>query len=132
MVNNINYGELTQEIRRTHEQYPELATAHPKEAITKVLQERTIAMQQQAPTQPVSAPLPQTTPVHGTDDLPEYAKNIDVHSKDIVEQLVSLTFEQGLEKGIASASSLDPFLLDLYHDSLAEKLIEDMKEKNIL
>jgi hypothetical protein len=131
MVNNINYGELTQEIQRTHEQYPELAAAHPKEAITRVLQERTVAAQQQ-PASPAPATPVQAAPMQAGDDLPDYAKSADPQAKNIVEQLVHLTFEKGLDEGVAQASSLDPFLLDMYHDALAEKLIEDMKEKNLL
>ena len=47
-----------------------------------------------------------------------------------IEVLVELAFKEGLSKAIEEAKKLDdPFLLDKFHDTLANELYQELIEK---
>jgi len=64
--------------------------------------------------------------------LPSYAIHASQEAKDIVTDLIDHTFQKGLLEGITAAKKQDPFILDMYHDALVEKLHEEMKHKGLL
>ena len=49
-----------------------------------------------------------------------------------VERLIKLTLEKGLASGVNFAQKEDPYILDLYHDSLADKMLEEMKSRKLI
>ncbi len=64
--------------------------------------------------------------------LPDYLKDFPVEIKLQIEQLIDLTFHQGIEKVINRALRASPFILDAFHDTLTDKLYEEMKKRNLL
>lgn len=131
MINTINYGEISQEAKSRIESGSVEYSGH-KEAVGVVMQER---IQQQYPTyqpRPVTVSAPSTQSV-SADDLPSYAKDIPAPVRTAVEELVHIAFEKGIAEGVHKALSYqDPFIIDMFHDALTEKLVAEMKSKNLI
>ena len=64
--------------------------------------------------------------------LPGYLKDFPAETKLQVEQLIDLTFHQGIEKVVARAKRASPFILDAFHDALADKLYEELKNRKLI
>jgi hypothetical protein len=130
MVNTINYSELAQEVKTRAEVLPETAIDH-KEITSAILREQAQVI---APTyQPQPMVVPQQKADTQQTNLPTYSKDTPLEIKNVVENLIKLTLEKGLNDGITAALACnDPFLLDLYHDSLTDKLVSEMKARKML
>ena len=64
--------------------------------------------------------------------LPGY---LDKASNDIklrTEQLIDITFHRGLENALKEAKKSGPFVLDAFHDALADKLYEEIKKRGMI
>jgi hypothetical protein len=48
------------------------------------------------------------------------------------EQLIDITFHKGLEDAIKEAKKSGPFVLDAFHDALADKLYEEIKKRKMI
>lgn len=75
---------------------------------------------------------PHDTPKEESSNLPSYASDASKETQKEVGDLVKITFEKGLLEGVSQAKKKEPFVLDMYHDALAEKLQEEMKYKGLL
>lgn len=64
--------------------------------------------------------------------LPDYLKNLPTETKLQVEQLIDLTFHQGIEKVISRALRASPFILDAFHDALTDKLHKELKNRKLI
>ncbi|MFA7201895.1 MAG: hypothetical protein WC099_02790 [Candidatus Paceibacterota bacterium] len=131
-MDSINYQELAREIiqQQKKEQIPQ---GH-KEAMISVLREQMIQQQQFATKQSDSTiqSSVQTIPSNLEErNLPSYAETASSQIKQEVERLIHTTLEKGLHDGIAEAIKADPFVIDMYHDALAEHIVEQMKNKGI-
>jgi hypothetical protein len=66
--------------------------------------------------------------------LPSYlsddAGNAEV--KAVVENLVTLAFQSGIERAIAEAKRYQPFVEDAFHDALTEKLVPELRKRGII
>ena len=100
-----------------------------KEIVSNILAEKGVQPQPQ-----VSSPVVSSQPTQKQDDsvLPAYAKKEDPSIKNKVEHLVTLTLQKGLDEGIGFAKKEDPFVIDAYHDSLSDVLIDEMKKRKLI
>ena len=136
-MDQINYEELAKEVIRQQEtQKQEQTPQNHKEAVISVLRERT-AIHQQLPIQQAADSQQTTetikaTPSQKETNLPKYADNAPLESKQKVENLITLTLEKGLTYGVEQAAKADPFVIDMYHDALAEHIVAQMKEKGLI
>lgn len=126
-MDTINYEDFAKEIQQKKEQAP----IEHKEAAVLILKEKTqeqISMQQPQPalsSESVAAS-------NSLDDLPSYAKTAPAQTTERVKQLIALTLEKGISFGIAEARNDDPFIIDMYHDALADHIVTKIKEKGLL
>lgn len=132
-MDSINYQELAREVLK-QQQKQEQAPQDHKEAVISVLREKT-AIQQQVPIQQPASVIQSTTQTIASTlqerNLPSYAESVPLEVQQEVEQLISTTLEKGLSHGIAQAAKADPFVIDMYHDALAEHIVEQMKAKGM-
>jgi len=66
------------------------------------------------------------------DILPDYLKGADEGLRQKVEELISYSFKEGIEKASLKAKSEGPFILDAFHDALVEKLYPELIKKGII
>ena len=127
IVHNINYHELAQEVKTRKEKAPEVSH---KEIISTIIAEKGgLILAAQIPSPIISQP----TPGKPNDSvLPEYARGENPNVKNIVEHLITLTLQKGIEEGINYAKKEDPFILDTYHDSLSDVLLEELKKRKLI
>lgn len=129
-IHHINYEELAQAVHKKRESSPETSLGD-KEALRAVLVER-------SPNIDTNKPSHSTTPSISVDEkaepqnLPQYAQHVTPEIEDKIHALVATTLEKGLEAGFREAHKEEPFVIDLYHDSLSEKLLGQLKEKGFL
>ena len=125
--NGINYEQLSQAIEKTKEEFPELDKGPHKEVVR-----HTLAREHASPQKPaVSAPSPDQA-VSDTASLPDYAADASEEARNAVNKLIALTFEKGIKKGLQEAKNQEPFIVDMYHDALVDKLTEELQQKNLL
>lgn len=77
-------------------------------------------------------------PVSASDDanepgvLPSYLKDSSPEIKLKVEKLVDSVFHQGLGKAVKEAERAGEFVLDAFHDALADKLYDELKKRKLI
>jgi hypothetical protein len=75
-------------------------------------------------------------PSNSNDDeyLADYLtdKNVDDKVKDIIESLLQLAVDKGVFIALNKSKKFSPFIQDAFHDSLVDKLLPTLKEKNII
>ncbi len=66
--------------------------------------------------------------------LPSYLSNDagDTEVKAVVENLVTLAFQSGVERAVAEAKRYPPFVEDAFHDALTEKLVPELRKRGII
>lgn len=64
--------------------------------------------------------------------LPRYLENFPAEIKSQVEKLVNAVFQQGLEKTVKEVKKQNAFVIDAFHDSLADKLYEELKKRKMI
>jgi hypothetical protein len=136
-MDQINYEELAKEVIRQQEtQKQEQTPQNHKEAVISVLRERTAIHQQlpiqQAPGSQQTTKTINATPNQKETNLPKYAQSASPEAKQEVENLITLTLQKGLMHGVEQAAKADPFVIDMYHDALAEHIVAQMKEKGLI
>ena len=78
-----------------------------------------------------SAPVGQSTE-GGVDVLPEYTKNYTEEDKQKIENLLQVAASKGLDAANSNAEGQPPYILDAFHDALAEKLLPYLKQQGII
>ncbi|MFA6135762.1 MAG: hypothetical protein WC705_00105 [Candidatus Paceibacterota bacterium] len=130
---NINYEEIAQAVQDRIDRNTEVKGLSHKEIISDIIKERMSSLP--------PAQQPQTTQVTHEpkrDDskdssfMPDYASASDEKTKSRVYYLIEKTLEKGLTEGLKEAREQDPFILDLYHDSLVDKLSDEMKKRGLI
>lgn len=128
MDNSINYEQFAQAVKERKESSPELRNAPHKEIISSVLREHYVPQKQGENTMsPIS-----TAETKQEKDLPSYARAAPAEAKRQAEELIDYTLEHGISAGVAKAIKNDPFVLDLFHDALVEKLHEELRARKLL
>ncbi len=126
-MDSINYEELAHAVREKKAS-PEFEQVPHKEILSSVIRQQhpvpSQDMMQSAQQHPATA--------SETEPLAEYAGEAPEKSRETVEELIAYTFEHGLGAGIEKAAKADPYVLDLYHDTLTDRLLEEMKQKELL
>jgi hypothetical protein len=128
--NSINYEALAQAVQKERAENPDAAHKSDKEILSSILARHA---QETVPIGTAPHATTATSASPSDDSLPSYAKEIPDDVKAQVEHLVAATLKDGIAAGIAQARSLkDPFVMDVFHDALLEKLIVHLKEKKLL
>ena len=127
IIHNINYPELAQEVKERKEKSPDVSH---KEIVSTIIAEKKTQFQPAPQASSPIPPPPQAAAKPGV--LPAYAQDKDPAVKNVVEHLVTLTLQKGLDEGIAYAQKEDPFILDTYHDALSDVLLNEMKKRKLL
>lgn len=68
----------------------------------------------------------------GLDVLPDYTKNYTEEDRAKIEALLQVATDKGLDAANHEAESEPPYILDAFHDALAEKLLPYLKQKGII
>ena len=123
---NINYHEIAQAVQQKREESPEFKNLSDREIISHVLQVHTGVQPQNNPV--ISAQTDNGQP----SNVPGYASSADPQTKEKLEELINMTLENGISAGVNKVRGQDPYLIDLYHDALADKLYDEMKKRNLI
>lgn len=61
-----------------------------------------------------------------------YLDFLDEESRIIVEQLVESVFVNGLEKTLKGLEMQEPYIIDVFHDVLTDKIYDELKKRGAL
>lgn len=123
--NSINYPELAQQVEQAKTASPELQVQPHKEVVSHVLQ------QQFAPKADIQQPAADA--INPQDArLPEYAQDASADAKQKVQHLIELTLDKGIHAGMKEAQQYGPFVMDMFHDALVDKLVQELTQRNLL
>ncbi len=137
-INNINLHEITQEIAKKKESKSEIQNFSDKEALKRLIKEKHEDLKvsdedsediKKSDNQKIEDEGKEVPP---SDLIPDYANEISEESRIKVENLIKTTLESGLSQGLKQAKKEEPYIIDLYHDALVDKLLDELKEKNLL
>ena len=66
--------------------------------------------------------------------FPDYVeeKDVDEQTKQIIEALLQLTVDKGILTALRQSKKCSPFIQDVFHDALADKLIPELEKRGIL
>lgn len=126
MNHNINYEGLAQEAKSARENVEHLAQESTRTVVSHIVGEHYQLPKANATVTQHSSASP------AGDNLPAYAAGISDTDRITVEKLIDLTFQKGLEAGIDAARKNPSFIIDLYHDALADKLSAELEERGLL
>lgn len=118
-------GDIQRLSQEVAERRNKIETEHPTETVREVLREKIHPQS--------AAPAPQQ-PADQNDSpvLPAYLRKESPEVKLKVEELIDLTFHQGLDKAITEAGQYGPFVLDALHDALTSKLYNELKSRGLI
>jgi len=143
-ANNLDLYDVAKSIEQKRDSSPDFAESSNKELLKSVIKEKHQEINAENPqnfnkdknifNKPDDIVLKNkdTTTYNNEDALPDYAKNISEDAKEKVEHLINLTFEKGINAGIRASKSVDPYIMDMYHDALVDKLIVKLQENNLV
>ena len=125
------HASLEADIRKLSQEVAEKKTLPQYERVP----DREIVKRSLAPL--VSQPAVQTPLKSGDEEgeedfLPDYLKEADPEMKLAVERLVDQAFHEGIARAVSSAQAAGPFILDSFHDALADKLYEELKARKLI
>jgi len=126
MDNPINYREIAQEIVKNKEESPD--KSH-RELVKEYVAEK---INQIPPQSEISQTVNESAEVKEGGNLPPYAKSAPIESQNIVERLITLTLQKGINEGISAVKKQDPFIIDTYHDALTTIIYEELKRQNLI
>jgi len=66
------------------------------------------------------------------DVLPDYTDKYSEEAKTKIENLLQIAADKGLDEANRQAEDEPPYILDAFHDALAEKLLPYLKQKGII
>ena len=86
---------------------------------------------------PAAPPVPAPTVPAATlpaANIPEYltGDGADPVARQEVEALVALAFRDGISAAAAKAAKANPFVQDAFHDALVDRVIPELKKRNLL
>ena len=66
--------------------------------------------------------------------FPDYVeeKDVDEQTKQIIEALLQLTVDKGILTALRQSKKYSPFIQDVFHDALADKLTPELEKRGIL
>ncbi|MGC8776014.1 MAG: hypothetical protein ACP5QN_01735 [Minisyncoccia bacterium] len=124
----INYEAIENDIKKLAEEVKRIKikaeTNHlsEQEIIKKSLSAMTPVAKKQSPNDQSA-----------TSPLPSYAKSFSPEIQLEIEYLLHMAFNEGITKALIQAEkSNNPAVLDAFHDALAGKLYNELKQRNIL
>ncbi len=116
---------VTAEIERRRERAPEIASR-------EVVRQSIIAAIPQAPVSERVEASPSGSSPAAPERIPAYLNEESPEIKAEVERLVSLAFEKGISSAVEEAAKKSPFVLDAFHDALADKLLPELEKRGII
>jgi hypothetical protein len=123
--NSINYPELAQQVEQAKATSPELQAKPHKEVVSHVLQQH-FAPKTETPESVVGTTTPQD------ERLPAYAQDASPEAKQKVQHLIELTLDKGIHAGMKEAQQCGPFVMDMFHDALVDKLVQELAQRDLL
>ena len=126
-----NHTTLEQDIKRlSHEvsekkNLPEYKESSEREVVKMVIE--SLVKPAASASQPTSAQKGDDGSV-----LPDYLRESPAEVKLAVEKLIDVVFHDGLSKAVKEAKTLNAFILDAFHDALADKLYEELKKRKLI
>lgn len=104
-----------------------------QKAVVEKLEEHTIETVKQSIRTVSQTSSPSVQPVQdGVDVLPDYAKKYSEEAKQKIEELLQIAADKGLDAANSRAEDQPPYILDAFHDALAEKLLPYLKQQGII
>jgi len=106
-----------------------------------VLQEREIIKEAIANkiSEKVPGYTPSPAPTTSANDIPaiavggiSYLDRVDEETKTEVNRLLGMVFSQGINTATQEAIKSGPFVLDVFHDALTDKMYEQLKSQGIV
>ncbi len=61
-----------------------------------------------------------------------YLDYLDEESRLVIEGLVESVFINGLEKTLKGLEMQEPYIIDVFHDVLTDKIYDEMKKRNVI
>lgn len=61
-----------------------------------------------------------------------YLDYLDEESRAVVEQLVESVFVNGLDKTLKDLQMQEPYIIDVFHDVLTDKIYSELKNRNLV
>jgi len=61
-----------------------------------------------------------------------YLDDLSIEDQQAVRELLSVVEEKGIKKALAEAEAKTPYLLDVFHDELTDKLYATLKERGLI
>ncbi|MDP3999301.1 MAG: hypothetical protein Q8P76_01745 [bacterium] len=135
MEPKLEHNALEQDVARLSQEVKELrsklgAERADESAVREVLRPKIYSQAPSVSAPSVSQPAgDQSVP---SPMLPDYLQKESPELKMKVEELISLTLSQGIEKTVEEARRYGPFLLDAYHDALTSKMHQELKNRGLL
>ena len=131
-----NHNTLEQDIQRLGREIKERNASPEYQQMTEKerVKETIRPLVTQAGSQAASSPQPEDTDSKSVEEtvLPGYLKDSPSEIKILVERLIDSVFHEGVEKAVKDASRAGPFILDAFHDALADKLYEELKKRKLI
>lgn len=75
---------------------------------------------------------PTTSPLSGVPAGKSYLDYLDEESRVVVEQLVEAVFTNGLDKTLKGLEMQEPFIIDVFHDVLTDKIYDELKKRGAI
>lgn len=111
---------ITTEVQR-HLEQPETNNLSGQEIVKRSIQNYTGTQ---------GVPTPPPTPNDSA--LPNYMTSAAPADKREVEHLIAMVFKDGIMAANDEAAKSSPFVLDAFHDALAGKLYDELKQRGIV
>lgn len=142
-INNTDLHEIAKSIKQKRDSSPEFANSSNKEILKNIVKEKYGGIDKRDTytnnnlsngnqIENVNSNQNESEMRRDEDMLPDYAKNIPEETRNEINNLIDLTFKKGISAGLKMARLADPYIMDLYHDALVDKLIVKLQEKKLV
>ncbi|MCX7615966.1 MAG: hypothetical protein N2Z68_01025 [Patescibacteria group bacterium] len=130
-LHNINYEQIAQEYKENLQRLDAVEKPSEREIIESIVKKK---VEEAATLSKATQPSPSLTPQNVSSEVfPSYALSAEEDVKEKVKKLIEITLEKGISAGVRLAlKENDPYLLDLYHDALVEKVLDELKRRELI
>lgn len=81
---------------------------------------------------PSIAPLGPVPVAPAASSTGSYLDDLDPETTEKVNALIQEVFDKGLERAIKDAKNLEPYVLDAFHDALADRMYQELKRRKVI
>jgi len=129
-LHNINYEQIAQEYKESVQRLGAVEKPSEKEIIESIVKKK---VEEAATLSKETQPSSSLTPQNVSEAFPSYALSAEEDVKEKVKKLIEITLEKGISAGVRLAlKENDPYLLDLYHDALVERVLDELKRRELI